>query len=84
MRLPMMQAPTEDDETFNPGNSDTMSPISQVSPSLARTTTGMTMSHRPSIVTMLPEMPQYERMSVVGLLTNGLVSEIQRHEKNIH
>jgi hypothetical protein len=84
MRLPMMQAPTEDDKTFSPGYSDTLSPISQLSPSLARTMTGMTMSHRPSIVAMLPGMPNSERMSVVGLLTNGLVSESQRQEKSIH
>jgi hypothetical protein len=44
----------------------------------------MAMSHRPSIVAMLPGLPQSERMSVVGLLTNGLVPESQRREKNIH
>jgi len=84
MRLPMMQTPTEHDETFSPGTSDAMSPISQVSPSLARSTMAMTMSRRPSIVAMLPGMPQSERLSFVGLLTNGLVSESQRHDKSIH
>jgi hypothetical protein len=74
MRLPIVQTSSED---------DTMSPISQVSPSLARVTTGMTSLHRPSIVAILPGLPQSERMSLVGLLTNGLVPESQRREKNI-
>ena len=84
MRLPMVQTSTEVDELFCPGDSDTMSPISQVSPSLARTSTGVAMSHRPSIVAMLPGLPQSERMSFVGFLTNGLATESQRHEKSIH
>ena len=83
MRLPIMQTPSDDDKTFGPGDSETISPISQVSPSLARVSTGMTSLHRPSFVAMLPEIPQLERMSLVGLLTNGLVSESQRHEKSI-
>jgi hypothetical protein len=44
----------------------------------------MGMSHRPSIVAMLPGLPQSERMSLAGLLTNGLATENQRQEKSIH
>ena len=84
MRLPMVQTSTEVGELLCPGDSDTASPISQVSPSLARSSTVMTMSHRPSIVAMLPGLPQSERMSFVGLLTNGLATDSQRHEKSVH
>lgn len=84
MRLPMVQTSTEVGELLCPGDSDTTSPISQVSPSLARSSTFMTMSHRPSIVAMLPGLPQSERMSFVGLLTNGLATDSQRHEKSVH
>lgn len=82
MRLPMIQTATEVGELLCPGDSDTASPIPQVSPSLVRSSTAM--SHRPSIVAMLPGLPQSERLRFVGLLTNGLATESQRHDKSIH
>lgn len=86
MRLPTMQTLTctEGERLFRASSSDATSPISPVSPSLARSTTSMSMLQRPSIVAMLPGMPQAESLSFVGTLTNGLVSESQRSATIVH
>jgi hypothetical protein len=63
MRLPMVQTSADEVRVFCPSSLDATSPISPVSPSLARSSTSMMMVQRPSIVAMLPGMPQAERLS---------------------